>query len=57
MHRYSGENPIPASAIYAWQLLGNSVYLDNPSGDRSIMNSRPGLNRQREVNIFLKYIK
>jgi len=55
-HRYTGVNPTPASVIYAWLLLGNSVYYDNPYGDGSIMLSKPGLYYEQDVSIN-KYIK
>jgi hypothetical protein len=50
MHRYTGNQPIPVSAIYAWQLLGNSVYQKNLFGDGSLMLYRPRLYRTPQVN-------
>jgi hypothetical protein len=52
MHRYTGVHPTPASVIYAWQLLGNSVYHDNPYGDRPILLSRPGLYYEQDVSFL-----
>ncbi|CAF4750040.1 unnamed protein product [Rotaria sp. Silwood1] len=54
MRRYTGDRPVPSSALYAWQLLGNSVYRKNLYGDRSIMLSRPRLNREQDVNFDMK---
>jgi len=56
IHRYSGDQPVPGSALYAWQLLGNSVYQNNTSGDGSIMLNRPVLYMEQGVS-FYKYIK
>jgi hypothetical protein len=52
MHRYSGIQPIPSSALYAWQSLGNSVYQKNLHGDGSVMLYRPGLNKEQDVRIL-----
>jgi hypothetical protein len=56
IHRYTGDQPVPGSALYAWQLLGNSVYQNNTSGDGSIMLNRPVLYMEQGVS-FYKYIK
>lgn len=58
MRRYTSDGPIPISALYAWQLLGYSVYLRNVVGDRPIMLSRPKLNDEQNVScaILLKKI-
>lgn len=50
MRRYESDHPIPSSALYAWQLLGNSVYLNNPSGDRSVMLGRPSISNGQDVS-------
>ena len=52
MHRYHGIQPVPSSALYAWQALGNSVYLNNPRGDGSLMLYRPGLNGGQNVRVL-----
>ncbi|CAF3670333.1 unnamed protein product [Rotaria sordida] len=54
MRRYIGDPQVPSSALYAWQLLGNSVYQKNLYGDRSIMLSRPGLYREQDINFDIK---
>ncbi|CAF2887568.1 unnamed protein product [Rotaria sp. Silwood2] len=54
LRRYTGDHPVPGTALYAWQLLGNSVYQKNLYGDRSIMLSRPRLNREKDINFDLK---
>jgi len=50
MRRYSNDHPVPASALYAWQLLGNSVYKQNVDGDGSLMLYRPRLNTEQSVS-------
>lgn len=47
--RYANQNPIPQAALSAWQALGNSVYLDNPSRSGSILLHRPALGRSQSV--------
>ncbi|CAF1296952.1 unnamed protein product [Rotaria sordida] len=54
MRRYIGDPQVPSSALYAWQLLGNSVYQKNLYGDRPIMLSRPGLYREQDINFDIK---
>ena len=56
VRRYTEKEQIPGSAIYAWQLLGNSVYKDNPYGGDSIMLRRPRLYREQDVRFFSKTI-
>jgi hypothetical protein len=53
LHRYSSDHPIPGSALYAWQLLGNSVYKQNTAGSHSLMLNRPGLNNLQDVSSIL----
>ncbi|CAF1659115.1 unnamed protein product, partial [Adineta ricciae] len=52
-HRYGSDRPVPDTAIYAWQILGTSVYLNNPDGDRSVMLSRPELYDEQDINYDL----
>ena len=49
-HRYGSDRPVPDTAIYAWQILGSSVYLNNPDGDRSVMLSRPQFYDEQDVS-------
>jgi hypothetical protein len=53
LRRYSSDHPVPAAALYAWQLLGNSVYKQNVGGAQSLMLNRPGLNKGQSVNYNL----
>jgi hypothetical protein len=50
MRRYTSTDAIPSSALYAWQLLGNSVYHNNPYGAGTLMLGRPGLGGQQIVS-------
>ncbi|CAF4019656.1 unnamed protein product, partial [Adineta steineri] len=54
MRRYESDHPIPGSALYAWQLLGDSVYAKNPRGDGSMMLYRPRLNGGQDITFDLK---
>jgi hypothetical protein len=56
MRRYESDHPVPSSALYAWQLLGDSVYKNNPNGERSLMLSRPRLDRGQDVS-FVNILK
>jgi len=56
MRRYTSDNPIPGSALYAWQELGSSVYRDNPSRVRSLMVHRPGFGSNPSVSNFVSFI-
>jgi hypothetical protein len=56
MRRYASASTIPASAIYAWQLLGTSVYQVNPFGAHSLMLHRPALDRGQSVRNFVSFI-
>lgn len=49
LHRYTGDQSVPVSALTAWQLLGNSVYKQNTVGAFSLMLDRPGLNMGQSV--------
>jgi hypothetical protein len=50
LRRYSNDHGVPASALYAWQLLGNSVYKKNVGGAHSLMLNRPRSNAGQSVN-------
>ncbi|CAF2721028.1 unnamed protein product [Rotaria sp. Silwood2] len=50
----SSDHPVPDSALYAWQLLGNSVYRKNLYGDHPIMLSRPRVNIEQDINFDIK---
>ncbi|UJR13358.1 hypothetical protein I4U23_000375 [Adineta vaga] len=54
--RYGNNQSLPKTALYAWKILGNSVYHDNPYGDRSVMLSRPKLYDQQDINFDLKLL-
>ncbi|CAF1180962.1 unnamed protein product [Adineta steineri] len=54
LRRYESAHPVPSSALYAWQLLGDSVYGKNPNGDSSVMLSRPELDGEQDINFDLK---
>ncbi|CAF0843551.1 unnamed protein product [Rotaria sordida] len=54
LRRYASNDAIPGPALYAWQLLGNSVYQKNPYGASSLMLHRPALNRGQGINFDLK---
>jgi len=41
---------MPASALYAWQALGNSVYHLNPGGVHALLLRRPALDRNQGVS-------
>jgi hypothetical protein len=56
MRRYPSDQPIPGSALYAWQELGNSVYQKNPLGAHSLMLHRPALDRGQGVSNKLECI-
>ncbi|CAF4022377.1 unnamed protein product, partial [Rotaria sordida] len=49
IRRYTGDHSIPNSALSAWQLLGNSIYLRNVRADRPIILSRPRLNIEQNI--------
>ncbi|CAF1422691.1 unnamed protein product, partial [Rotaria sordida] len=49
IRRYTGDHSIPNSALSAWKLLGNSVYLRNVHADRPIILSRPRLNIEQNI--------
>ncbi|CAM4853056.1 unnamed protein product [Rotaria socialis] len=53
MRRYTSTDAIPSSALYAWQLLGNSVYHNNPHGADTLMLGRPGLDGQQVAHFDL----
>lgn len=55
MRRYLSNDQTPSSVLYAWQLLGNSVYRDNPHGSETLILSRPRLTNQQNV-AFLYYL-
>ncbi len=56
MRRYTSNNTIPDSALFAWQALGNSVYQDNPFGVHSLILRRPGFGRSQGVSRFVSLL-
>ncbi|CAF2332971.1 unnamed protein product [Rotaria sp. Silwood2] len=54
LRRYASKDAIPASALYAWQVLGNSVYQENPHGAHSLMLHRPALDKSQAIHFDLK---
>ncbi|CAF1477286.1 unnamed protein product [Adineta ricciae] len=56
MRRYSSNQTIPSSALYAWQDLGNSVYHLNPNRAYSLMLRRPALDRGQSISFDLKVL-
>ena len=48
--RYLKSEPLPESALVAWQTLGNSVYWNNPSRFAVLMLHRPSLSRSQSVS-------
>ena len=50
IRRYKRDTPVPSSALFAWQELGNSVYRNNPHGSHSLILRRPGLDMGQGVS-------
>lgn len=49
--RYSQDRPVPATALFAWQELGSSVYRDNPHGSHSLLLRRPDFDMGQGVGV------
>ena len=50
IRRYTGDRPVPSSALFAWQELGDSVYRNNPFGSHSLILRRPELDMGQGVS-------
>jgi hypothetical protein len=53
MRRYACSNAVSEDALNAWQVLGSSVYHDNPFRAGSLILHRPAFGRSQSVRNFL----